>query len=134
MSEQRILVAEDYEPLLAGIRDILEAEGYTVSTATNGAQALRMMEEVYPDLIIADIMMPTIDGYALYETVRARSEWMPIPVVFLTSRAEKEDLLKGKNLGVEGYITKPFDPEELLETVRSLLEQARATREGSESA
>jgi DNA-binding response OmpR family regulator len=134
MSQQRILVVEDYEPLLVGVQDILEAEGYAVFTATDGAQALQMMEEVRPDLIVADIMMPTMDGYTLYEVVRARPEWTSIPVIFLTSRAEKEDLLKGKNLGVEGYITKPFEPKQLLETVRTLLEQARATREDSESA
>jgi len=128
MSEQRILVVEDYRPLLAGLRDILEAEGYVVSTATNGAQALQMMKEACPDLIVADIMMPTMDGYALFEAVRARSEWAPIPVVFLTSKAEKDDLLKGKNMGVEGYIIKPFEPETLLATVRALLERARATR------
>ena len=123
MTEQRILVAEDYEPILAGIRDVLEAEGYTVLTATDGAQALQMMEETRPDLIVADIMMPTMDGYALYDIVRTRPEWSSIPVVFLTSKAEKEDLLKGKNLGVDGYITKPFDPERLLTTVRTLLER-----------
>ena len=134
MSEQRILVVEDYKLLLTGIRDILETEGYVVSTATNGAQALQMMEEAYPDLIVADIMMPTMDGYTLYEVVHARPEWTPIPIIFLTSKAEKEDLLKGKSMGVESYITKPFDPEKLLATVRALLEQAQATRETSDSA
>ena len=133
MSKQHILVAEDYKPLLAGIRDILETEGYTVSIATDGVEALQIMERVRPDLIIADIMMPTMDGYALYEIVRARPEWASIPVVFLTSKAEKEDLLRGKDAGVEGYITKPFDPETLLVTVRTLLERAPAPQEGSES-
>ncbi len=134
MSEQRILVVEDYGPLLAGIRDILETEGYIVFTAIDGAQALQMMGETCPDLIVADIMMPTMDGYALYEAVHARPEWTSIPVIFLTSKAEKKDLLKGKDIGVDGYITKPFDPDELLVTVRALLEHARATREASESA
>jgi DNA-binding response OmpR family regulator len=124
MSEQRILVAEDYEPLLAGIRDILNAEGYTVFTATDGVKALQVMEQVCPDLIIADIMMPVMDGYALYEMVRDRPEWATIPVIFLTSRAEDEDVLKGEQLGVDGYIIKPFDPDELLTTVRAVLERA----------
>ncbi|MDY7075520.1 MAG: response regulator [Chloroflexota bacterium] len=124
MNEQCILVAEDYEPLLAGIRDILEAEGYTVLTATDGVEALQIMEQTRPDLIVADIMMPALNGYALYETVRAQAEWATIPVVFLTSRAEEEDLLRGKALGVDGYITKPFDPDKLLVTVRTTLEKA----------
>jgi len=127
MSEQCILVAEDHEPLLAGIRDVLETEGYTVLTATDGSEALQEMEQARPDLILIDIMMPVMDGYTLYKTVRARPEWATIPVVFLTSKAEDEDRLKGKALGVEGYITKPFDPDTLLATVRTLLERAQAT-------
>ena len=127
MSEQCILVAEDHEPLLAGIRDVLETEGYTVLTATDGSEALQEMEQARPDLILIDIMMPVMDGYTLYKTVRARPEWATIPVVFLTSKAENEDRLKGKALGVEGYITKPFDPDTLLATVRTLLERAQAT-------
>ena len=82
------------------------------------------MEQTRPDLIVADIMMPALNGYALYKTVRARPEWASIPVIFLTSRAENEDVLRGKKLGVEGYITKPFDPNELLAIVRTALEQA----------
>jgi len=128
MSNERILVVEDYEPLLIGIQDILETEGYTVLTATDGREALQMMEEVRPSLIVADIMMPTMDGYALFEAVRARPEWTPIPVVFLTSKAEKEDLSRGRKLGVDGYITKPFDPDTLLTTVQLLLARDRATR------
>jgi len=123
MSEQRILVVEDHKPLLAGIRDILEAEGYTVFTALDGVEALQVMEQVCFDLIIVDIMMPVMDGYVLYETVRARPEWATIPVIFLTSQAESKDLLKGQELGVEGYITKPFDPQKLLETIRALIER-----------
>jgi len=124
MTRYRILVAEDHEPLLAGIQDILETEGYTVFTATDGAEALQLMEEAHPDLIIADIMMPTMDGYALYEAVRNNPEWEDIPVVFLTSKAERADVKKGRELGVEDYITKPFDPDRLLATVRAVLEHA----------
>jgi CheY-like chemotaxis protein len=127
MSNDRILVVEDYEPLLTGIQDILETEGYTVFTATDGQQALQMMEAVHPNLIVADIMMPAMNGYALFEAVRARPEWTSVPIVFLTSKAQKEDMSKGKQLGVDGYITKPFDPDELLTTVQTLLAQGRAT-------
>ena len=121
MDKQHILVVEDHKPLLAGIQDILETEGYAVSTAVNGAEALQAMEQARPDLIVADIMMPVMDGYALYKTVRNRSEWTAIPIIFLTSKAEEEDLLQGKKLGVNGYITKPFDPNKLLEMIETLL-------------
>jgi CheY-like chemotaxis protein len=129
MGGQRVLVVEDYRPLLAGIRGILEAEGYTVSAATDGVQALRVMEEdIHPDLIISDILMPRMDGYAFYEAIRARPEWPFIPFIFLTVKAEEGDVLKGKTLGVEDYITKPFGPQELVVAVRAWLERARATR------
>jgi CheY-like chemotaxis protein len=131
MSGQRILVVEDYKPLLAGIRDILEAEGYTILTATDGTQALQIMEDTGADLIVADIMMPRMDGYALYETVRARPEWTSVPIIFLTSKAENEDLQRGETLGVDGYLTKPFDPDTLLKTVRTLLEDTQKSRDAA---
>ena len=133
MSGQCILVVEDHESLLAGIQDVLEAEGYTVLTATDGMKALQAMEEMRPDLIVADIMMPRMDGYALYEAVRARPEWVPIPFIFLTAKAEKEDVLKGKDMGAEDYITKPFEHHELLVVVRARLGRARAIREVTEA-
>ena len=88
---------------------------------------MQAIDEVHPHLILADIMMPTMDGYALYEAVRAKPEWVAIPIVFLTSKAEKEDLSKGRKMGVDGYVTKPFDPEKLLALVQNLLEQAEST-------
>ncbi len=133
MSGQRILVVEDHEPLLAAIQGILQGEGYDVFTATDGAQALQEMEHVWPDLIVADIMMPRMNGYAFYEAVRARPEWVPIPFIFLTAKAEKEDVLKGKELGAEDYLTKPFDPQELLVAVRSKLRRAHAIQRASEA-
>jgi len=122
MEKQRILVVDDHEPLLAGLRDLLETEGYVVLTAADGARALQVMEEtVCPDLIVSDIMMPGIDGYTLLRRIRARPEWIFVPFIFLTTRAEEEDVLKAKNLGAEGYITKPFMPQKLLTTVRACL-------------
>ena len=121
MSRRRILVAEDHEPLLIGIQQILETAGYTVLTARDGLEALQILEHTRPDLILADIMMPTVDGYALFEQVRGRPEWADIPVIFLTSKADTTDIRKAKELGINGYITKPFDPNKLLATVHSLL-------------
>jgi len=122
MEKQHILVVDDHEPLLAGLQDLLETEGYVVLTATDGARALQVMEEtVGPDLIVSDIMMPGMDGYTFLRRVRACLEWMSIPFIFLTTRVEEEDVLKAKNLGAEGYITKPFTPQELLATIRACL-------------
>ena len=121
MSEQRILVVEDHEPLLMAVQDILEAEGYIVNTATDGAEALHLVEENRPDLVLTDILMPRMDGYALCEALRARPEWESIPIIFVTARAEIEDELKGKALGATNYITKPFSPDRLLTAVCSSL-------------
>lgn len=134
MSGQHILVVEDHKPMSRAIKGILESEGYTVTTATDGVEALDAMDEVRPDLILADIMMPRMDGYTLYERIRACAEWVPIPFVFLTARSEREDKLKGKKLGAEDYITKPFDAEELIISVQSRLGRAQAIEQASEAA
>jgi CheY-like chemotaxis protein len=125
---QSILVVEDHTSLLAGIRCILEIEGYTVFTATDGVQALQVMaEKVCPDLIVSDIAMPRMDGYALLETIRAHPEWTLIPFIFLTAKMGKEDILRAKNLGAEGYIVKPFVFQEFVAAVRTWLERAPVT-------
>ncbi|MGD2104334.1 MAG: hybrid sensor histidine kinase/response regulator [Anaerolineae bacterium] len=133
MRRQHILVVEDHKSMSRAIKSILESEGYQVTTATDGMEALEVMRRAIPDLILADIMMPRMDGYTLYERVRARAEWIPIPFVFLTAKSEREDKLKGKELGAEDYITKPFDAEELIVSVRSRLGRARAIERASEA-
>jgi len=127
-----ILVVEDRSSLRMAIQRFLEADGYTISIANDGVQALQVMEEVAPDIIVADIMMPTMDGYDFYQAVRACSEWTSIPFIFLTARAQRADVIKGKALGAEDYLTKPVDPEELLVTVRARLARAQAVQESAE--
>ncbi|MBE9507384.1 MAG: hybrid sensor histidine kinase/response regulator [Chloroflexi bacterium] len=131
MSEQTILIVEDHGPLLSAVRAALESENYTVLTATDGVEALEAMEGTRPDLIVADIMMPRMDGEALYANVRARPEWVPIPFIFLTAKASKEDIMRGKALGAEDYITKPFDLQELLVAIRARLGRAQAIRKAT---
>lgn len=120
---KQILVVEDHGPMARAIERILEMKGYSVSTAANGVEALDTMENVMPDLIIADILMPEMDGYTFYQEVQKHLEWRTIPFVFLTSMAEREDIQRGRDLGVESYITKPFDPEDLLTAARNELER-----------
>lgn len=133
MSGQRILVVEDQENLMKAVQEVLELEGYIVLVASDGLKALEVMEHTRPDLIVADIMMPRMDGYGLYEAVRARPEWITIPFIFLTGKAERDDILRGKSLGVEDYITKPFNPDELLVVVRSRLTRAQQIYQASEA-
>lgn len=133
MTAPRILVVEDHKPLLDALRMILERAGYTVLTATDGQKGLEVMERARPDLIVADIMMPNMDGYAFYQAVRARPDGLTIPFIFLTARTTREDILRGKGMGAEDYLTKPFDPEELLVVVRSRLRRAEEVQQATAS-
>jgi signal transduction histidine kinase len=133
VDKQRILIVEDHASLREAIRRTLEGAGYAMMPCGDGVEALRVMEETPPDLIVADILMPKMDGYDFYHAVRARSEWTSIPFIFLTALAERQDRLRGKALGVESYLTKPVDPEELLITIRARLARAQAVQASAES-
>ncbi|MCJ7567156.1 MAG: response regulator, partial [Anaerolineales bacterium] len=121
MTKPIILVVEDDMALLEGIRELLELSEYKVLTATNGQEALEVLEKKHPDLIVSDIMMPEMDGYQFHEKVREQPELSAIPFIFLTARGEKADIRRGKELGADDYITKPFDDEDLLVAVRAKL-------------
>lgn len=127
--KKKILVVEDHELLLLATRDILEVEGYEVETAGDGVDALEKMQSFTPDLIIADISMPRMNGFRFFEEVRKHPEWIPIPFIFLTAMAEREDRLKGKAMGAEDYLVKPFDTQELIVVVNSRIGRAEALRE-----
>ncbi len=131
-TQHTILVVEDHWALQQAVRDLLLDAGYQVLTATDGVEALEVMQSQRPDLIIADVMMPRMDGFEFYERVRAHQEWVAIPFVFLTARSEPEDIIKGKGLGAEDYIAKPFNPDELLTVVEARLKRARAIRDAAE--
>lgn len=120
-----ILVVEDNDILRQGIQLLLEADGFTVYTAPNGLQALELMQYNCPDLILSDISMPEMDGYAFFEEVRARIEWIAIPFIFLTARGSRYDVYEGKKLGVEDYLVKPINHQELLTTIRSRLARSQ---------
>ncbi len=121
----RILVVEDDLNLLEGICNILEIDGYQVLTAENGVAALKVLrtEAEPPDLIVSDIMMPHMTGIELLEAVRQEARWLSIPFIFLTARGEKTDIQRGKELGVEDYIVKPYDPVDLLIAIRARIKR-----------
>ncbi len=126
MAKQTILVVEDNLALLEGIRDLLEVSGYVALIAESGEDALKLLADHLPDLIVSDIMMPGMDGYQFYEEVRKRPELIEVPFIFLTARGEKRDIRKGKELGADDYITKPFEEEDLLVVVRAKLARRQA--------
>ena len=128
MSKATLLVVEDDTHLLWGIRDILKLGSYDVLTAENGKQALELLNDEdtpRPDLIVSDIMMPYVDGLEFLQEVRKKEDWITIPFIFLTARGEKSDINKGKKLGVDDYLVKPFDAPDLLVAVDSRLERQR---------
>jgi signal transduction histidine kinase/DNA-binding response OmpR family regulator len=132
LSRAVILVVEDAPGMREGICDILEMTGYSVSWASNGREALQLMETLSPDLIVSDIMMPEMDGYSFYEYVRADDRWLLVPFIFLTAKDTRADIRLGKSIGVDDYLTKPFAPEDLLVAVESRLIRAQQLRRASE--
>lgn len=122
MAEYSILVAED-EHTLRRLLEYRLGKQYDVRTAANGEEALRLIDERPPDLIISDIMMPKMDGFALQAALQERKETRAIPFIFLTAKADEQSRLKGERTGVDSYITKPFDIEQLLSRVERLLDR-----------
>ena len=125
MSALTLLIVEDHDILREGLQLLLETEGYCVVAAMHGQDALRQMENITPDLILSDISMPEMDGYAFYEAVRARPEWVAIPFIFLTARGDRNDVFTSRKLGVEDYLVKPIQRHELITTIRSRLERSQ---------
>ncbi len=127
MSREKILVVEDDVNLLAGIRDILELDEYDVVTAENGEEGLNVLnnDTTPPDLIVSDIMMPEMDGIEFLTSIRENHRFLTIPFIFLTAKGEKQDIQLGKKLGVDDYVVKPFNAEDLLVAVESRLNRHR---------
>ena len=122
MSEpKRILICDDDPAILRVLQVNLEVEGYTTLLARHGEEALDVAANENPDLIILDIMMPRLDGYQTCERLKANDSLKDIPVVFLSAKAQQSDIEKGKTYGVADYLTKPFDPDVLVETIERLL-------------
>jgi DNA-binding response OmpR family regulator len=122
MSEARILVVDDDQVIQQLLKVNLELEGYAVEVASDGEEALALFDGFQPDLVLLDIMMPKLDGWEVARRLNA-SEGGPPPIVLLSARAQEADVQKGNDLGVAAYVTKPFDPIELLELVAGLLTQ-----------
>ena len=126
MSAQRTLIvaADDDPQLLRLIMRNLQLEGYEVVSATDGQQALERIEESLPDLVLLDVMMPKLDGFAVCERVR---EFSTVPIIIVTARERDHDKIHGLDLGADDYLTKPFSVEELLARVKAVLRRAQVS-------
>ncbi len=123
---RRLLVVDDDPGLLRAVAETLRAEGYEVTTARRGAEALTRIAESLPDLIVSDIRMPGMDGYELVRNLRASARTKLIPIVFLTAKDETADRIAGFRTGVDAYLTKPFEPDELLAVVANILRRVES--------
>src|ERR1051326_1937728 len=124
---RQLLVVDDEPSLLLAVSETLRAEGYEVLTARRGSEAMVQVAESLPDLIISDIRMPGMDGYALARNLRSNPRTRLIPIVFLTAKDDLADRIIGFRTGVDAYITKPFESEELVAIIKNILERAHRT-------
>jgi DNA-binding response OmpR family regulator len=120
---RRILVVDDEERMVRFIRLNLEHDGFLVSEAFNGKEAIQKMRDLTPDLILLDVMMPDLDGFEVLETIREISN---VPVIMLTAKGEEDDRVRGLELGADDYVTKPFSPRELVSRAKAVLRRTES--------
>ena len=121
MSKKKIMVVEDEQALLTLQSMLLSVEGYTVEGVMDGQTALDVVETMMPDLILLDIMLPEIDGLEVCRQVKANEATRHIPIIMLTAKKSKEDLVMGEQAGANAYITKPYKTSVVIETIQRLL-------------
>jgi DNA-binding NarL/FixJ family response regulator len=120
-----ILIVDDDLGIRLSVSDYLEMAGYSVIMAENGQNALAMVGQYQPHLIVTDVTMPEMDGYELIRQVRRQPAFRLLPVIFLTARTNTDDRIKGYQLGCDAYLPKPFELNELMAVVRNLLERSQ---------
>ncbi len=130
MSSQTILVVDDSKETVRAVRVYLEQSGYKVLTAYEGETALHMLRREQPDLVVLDLMLPDRDGLDITRTMRRDAGMKNIPIIMLTARVEDQDKIVGLELGADDYITKPFNPREVVARVRSVLRRSAGEANG----
>ena len=126
--QSNINLVEDNSALREALQEMLSLDGFQVYVAENGVEGLKQMYRNQPDLVLSDVSMPAMDGFEFFESVRRNDDWVSIPFLFLTARSEREDVLRGKNLGAEDYLVKPVNRMELLTVIRSRLVRSHQLR------
>jgi DNA-binding response OmpR family regulator len=123
MAPATVLVVDDDPVILKLLEVNFEMEGFTVVRAADGAEGLERARAVLPDIVILDVMMPRMTGYEVAKALREDERTADIPIIFVTARAQSSDVERGMELGVDDYVTKPFDPLDLIARVNVLLGQ-----------
>jgi DNA-binding response OmpR family regulator len=133
MAPATVLVVDDDPVILKLLEVNFEMEGFSVVRAADGAEGLERAREVLPDIVILDVMMPRMTGYEVAKALREDEGTAHIPIIFVTARAQSSDVERGMELGVDDYVTKPFDPLDLIARVNVLLAR-RADAKGAAEA
>ncbi|KAA3626370.1 MAG: response regulator [Proteobacteria bacterium] len=120
-----ILVVDDEPNIVLSLEFLMKKEGYGVRTASNGEEAMQIIRESKPDLVLLDVMMPRMDGYEVCQTVRSDPQLNDMLILMLTAKGREVEREKGLALGADDYVTKPFATRDLVEKVRLLLETGR---------
>ncbi|MEB3210830.1 MAG: response regulator transcription factor [Leptolyngbyaceae bacterium] len=123
-----ILLVDDEPGLREAVQAYLEESDFTVHVASNATQGWELLQQVSPDLVISDIMMPQVDGYQFLQQMRDDPRYKAMPVIFLTARGMTSDRIEGYQAGCDAYLPKPFDPDELVAIVQSLLNRRAAVQ------
>jgi DNA-binding response OmpR family regulator len=118
----RVLVVDDDEVIRQLITVNLELEGFEVHTASDGQDCLDKIKDVTPDVVTLDVMMPRLDGWETASRLRQDKDLAGVRIILLSARAQEADIERGDTIGVDAYLTKPFDPDDLVATVRRLAE------------
>jgi len=121
---KKILIIEDEEPLAKMLQLRLEANNFQVISATDGQKGLNMARDEQPDLIILDIMLPTMNGHQILRMLKFDGRYKDIPIIVLTAKGLEEDKKLGQDLGADAYFPKPFDSDKLMEKIWELLNSA----------
>jgi DNA-binding response OmpR family regulator len=121
---KKILVADDEPNIVAALEFLLQRNGFEVTVARNGEEALQLVESHSPDLVLLDVMMPVRSGYEVCRRIRERPEWNHVKIVMLSAKGRDAEVNKGLSVGADLYITKPFSTRDLVEKVKRLLAPA----------
>ena len=125
---KRLLVVDDEPKLLLAVAAVLRAEGFDVTAARNGREALMQIAKSVPDLVVSDILMPQMDGFALARHLRSADHTKLVPIVFLTAKGDTRDRVEGFRTGIDAYVSKPFEPDELVAVIRNILDRVERTQ------
>ncbi len=122
--DKRVLLVEDEKNIILGVRTCLDAVGYDVEIVEDGEEALNAVQREHPDLILLDLLMPKVDGFEVLKVLKGKDDTRKIPIIVLTAKAEEEDKQRAMDLGADSYMTKPFKPQELWDTLKHYLPDA----------